>query len=182
MSRLTGYFGARKPAEDSEPPREPAADSGEEIGREDPAREDPAREDLGRDDVFGLIPPQPAANTNAAEDSATESAFDAEPAAASGRNVHTIGITDLSRLSIDNDGRLYWDGKPVEVRRRIMMSRPQIVGATFVAVFVVIGAIGAAVHGSAAALDWACRLGWATTYCPLPEPAPAPPQAPDIPA
>ena len=25
---------------------------------------------------------------------------------------------DLSRLSIDDSGHLYWDGKPVEVRRR----------------------------------------------------------------
>ena len=177
MSRLTGYFGVRKPAEDPEPPPGPEADSRAELGREELGREE-----LGHDDVFGLIPPQPAANTNAAKDSAPESAFGAGPAAAGGRNVHTIGITDLSRLSIDNDGRLYWDGKPVEVRRRIMMSRPQIVGAGIVAVFVVIGAIGAAVHGSAAALDWACRLGWTTAYCPQSEPAPAPPQFPDIPA
>ena len=51
-------------------------------------------------------------------------------------------MTDLSRLSIDHDGRLYWDGKPVEVRRRILMSRAQIVGASIVAAFVVIGALG----------------------------------------
>ncbi len=48
-------------------------------------------------------------------------------------------MTDLSRLSIDHDGRLYWDGKPVEVRRRISMSRAQVVGASIVAAFVVIG-------------------------------------------
>ncbi len=44
--------------------------------------------------------------------------------------------------SIDNDGRLYWDGKPVEVRRRISMSRGQVIGAFIIGMFVVIGAGG----------------------------------------
>ncbi|HEY5962925.1 MAG TPA: hypothetical protein VIU42_02795, partial [Xanthobacteraceae bacterium] len=65
-----------------------------------------------------------------------------------GRNVHGLAAADLTRLSIDNDGRLYWDGKPVEVRRRIQMSRAQVVGASVVAAFIVIGAVGAAVQGS----------------------------------
>ena len=42
-------------------------------------------------------------------------------------------MTDLSRLSIDSDGRLYWDGKPVETHHRLSMSRAQIVGASIVA-------------------------------------------------
>jgi hypothetical protein len=83
-------------------------------------------------------------------------------------------------MSIDNDGRLYWDGKPVEVRRRIMMSRAQIVGASAVAVFVAIGAVGAAIQGSIAAREWACRLGWTTSYCTLPVPQPQ--ARPDLPA
>ena len=170
MSRLTGYFSARKRTQDSAPMPEPEPDS---------------REDHSRDDVFDLIPPRPA-NVNAAEDA--EAAHVADPdmpfeAGAGGRNVHPIAMTDLSRLSIDNDGRLYWDGKPVEVRRRILMSRPQIVGASIIALFVVIGAVGAAVHGSAAALDWACRLSWTANYCPLPDATPPPPPPrPDIPA
>ena len=96
-----------------------------------------------------------------------------------GRNVHPVDMTDLSRLSIDSDGRLYWDGKPVEVRRRISMSRAQVVGASIVAAFVIVGAIGAALQGSAAARDWACRLGWTASYCTLPG---TPAGRPDIPA
>ena len=88
-------------------------------------------------------------------------------------------MTDLSRLSIDRDGRLYWDGKPVEVRRRISMSRAQIVGASIVAAFVVIGALGAAIQGTVAARDWACRLGWTTQHCTVPS---GPPPDSDIPA
>ncbi len=57
-------------------------------------------------------------------------------------------MTDLSRLSIDHDGRLYWDGKPVETHHRLSMSRRQIVGASLVAAFVAIGAIGAAIQGA----------------------------------
>jgi hypothetical protein len=97
-----------------------------------------------------------------------------------GRNVHGLAAADLTRLSIDNDGRLYWDGKPVEVRRRIQMSRAQVVGASVVAAFIVIGAVGAAVQGSLAVRDWACRLGWTTSYCTLP--GPAAPRPIDIPA
>ena len=74
-------------------------------------------------------------------------------------------MTDLSRLSIDYDGRLYWDGKPVEVRRRISMSQAQVVGASIVAPFVVIGALASAV---VAAREFACQFGWSASACTLP--------------
>ena len=74
-------------------------------------------------------------------------------------------MTDLSRLSIDSDGRLYCDGKPVEVHLRISMSRAQSVGASIVAAFVVIGGIGAAMQGAVAAHEFACRLGWSASAC-----------------
>lgn len=118
------------------------------------------------ENVFNLLPPK-----------SPESA-EQQPAP-QGRNRHPVDMTDLSRLSIDSDGRLYWDGKPVEVHRRILMSRTQVVGASIVTAFVVIGAIGAVLQGSIAARDWACRLGWTTNYCTLPG---TPPRRPDIPA
>ena len=89
-------------------------------------------------------------------------------------------MTDLSRLSIDRDGRLYWDGKPVEVRRRISMSRAQVVGASIVAAFVVIGAIGAAIQGAVAARDW--PAGSAGRPAPARCPADQPRNRSDIPA
>ena len=89
-------------------------------------------------------------------------------------------MTDLSRLSIDRDGRLYWDGKPVETHHRLSMSRRQIVGASLVAALVAIGAIGAAIQGASAARDWACRLGWSASACTLPDGLPR--NRPDIPA
>jgi hypothetical protein len=178
---LRSYLNRRKSADESEPPRD--LDSS-------PHDSDSRRDDDG---VFDMVPPplpeEPTADPVALaqeplppDDLPPQELLPEEPAykpQPSGRGVHPIGITDLSRLAIDNEGRLYWDGKPVEVRRRVTMSRAQIVGAAIVAVFVVIGAVGAALNGSAAALDWACRLGWTTNYCATPDTAPP---RPDLPA
>ena len=119
--------------------------------------------------VFELVPPQ----------------TDPEPVAVppepvpAGRNEHPVDMTDLSRLSIDRDGRLYWDGNPVKVRRELLMTRAQVVGASLIAAFIVIGAIGATLQGASAARDLLCRLGWTSSTCTLS----APPQPRfDIPA
>jgi hypothetical protein len=65
------------------------------------------------------------------------------------------------------------------VHRRLLMSREQIIGACVIGAFVAVGAVGAALQGTSAVRDWACRFGWATSVC-------APPSAPrsafDIPA
>ena len=100
---------------------------------------------------------------------------DADPAPSrkSGSHLHQLATADLSRLAIDNDGKLYWDGKPVEVRRRLSLSPEQTLAAGIVAAFLVIGAIGAAVQGSLALHDWGCRLGWTADYCALPGKAPS---------
>jgi hypothetical protein len=105
------------------------------------------------DNIFDLLPPKPA------------EAPEPEP---QGRNTRPVEMTDLSRLSIDSDGRLYWNGKPVETHHRLSMSRAQIVGAGIVAVFVVIGAIASAIQGTVAARELACRLGWSASACVLP--------------
>jgi hypothetical protein len=108
------------------------------------------------DDIFDLLPP------GGTEAAALDSRPEPKP---QGRNRRPVDMTDLSRLSIDQVGRLYCDGKPVEVHHRITMSRGQIVGASMVAAFVV---IAAALQGSVAARDWACRLGWSAGACALP--------------
>jgi len=152
MSLFPAFINARKRNADSDPPTETAGDSHGAAAAAD-------------DNVFNLLPPE-APETAAPEPKPQ------------GRNRHPVDMTDLSRLSIDRDGRLYWDGKPVETHHRFSMSRAQIVGASIVAAFVVIGALGAAVQGSVAALDWACRLGWTTQHCTVP----SGPMRSDIPA
>jgi len=139
MSLFPAFVNARKRQDDSAPLTDAESDS---------------RAADSDDNVFNLLPPETA-----------EPAPEPKPV---GRNRHPVDMTDLSRLSIDRDGRLYWDGKPVEVHRRLMMSRAQIVGASILAIFVVIGALGAALQGSMAARDWACRMGWLSSSCSLP--------------
>jgi hypothetical protein len=170
MSLLPAFINARLRNADSAPPTETSGDS-----------HPPDSQASDSDDhIFELVPPNPT-ETKALEPN-TEPTPEPEPQPEpQGRNVHPVDMTDLSRLSIDRDGRLYWDGKPVEVRRRISMSRAQVIGASIVAGFVVIGAIASAIQGAVAARDLACRLGWSTSACAIPS-GPQPRPGSDIPA
>lgn len=80
-----------------------------------------------REDVFNLIPPRAPDRPTRFEfpeaEPPSEAPVETPAPVETARNVRAVGAMDLSRMSIDNDGRLYWDGKPVEVRRRMMMSR-----------------------------------------------------------
>ena len=179
MSLLPAYVSARLRKDDSAPQAEadrdsPIADTpfadphGDDFRRPDSHATDlDDKTDLD-DNVFNLLPP---AETDHAD------AVASPPPPPQGRNKHPVDMTDLSRLSIDRDGKLYWDGKPVETHHRLAMSRRQIVGAGIVAAFVI---IGAALQATAAARDWACRLGWSSSACALPGVAPR--RASDIPA
>jgi hypothetical protein len=97
------------------------------------------------------------------------------PAKPEGRNVHPATAVDLARLSIDDGGHLYWDGKPVEVQRRLKMSRHQVLGAGIVMFFIVIAAISSAIQATATLSDWSCRTG--LSQCETPS-APKPKAAP----
>jgi hypothetical protein len=149
---------------------------------------DPPQGNL-EDNVFSLVPPEksPEASQGTFQETSQETpqeipqeadkpaekvSGDAEPRAKSGNHLHQLATADLSRLSIDNDGKLYWDGKPVEVRRRLSLSPEQVMAAAIVAVILIIGAIGAAAQGSLALRDWGCRLGWTANYCGLPDKTP----------
>jgi hypothetical protein len=171
MSLLPGFIKARQREDDSAPQTDAVADSyTADSHARDSHSGDSHHAELD-DNVFNLLPPE------SSEPAAPEPV--PEPKA-QGRNRHPVDMTDLSRLSIDRDGRLYWDGKPVETHHRLSMSRRQIVGASLVAALVAIGAIGAAIQGASAARDWACWLGWSASACTLPEGLPR--NRPDIPA
>ena len=61
-------------------------------------------------DIFNLLPPEPPEQPRRT----------AAASPAVGHNSHPVDMTDLSRLSIDREGRLYWDGKPVETHHRFV--------------------------------------------------------------
>jgi hypothetical protein len=163
-------------------------------------------EDAGSHEIFDLVPPsandrfdpkavlipapEPAPTTNLDASAASVAAVAAalqpkEPTLTAADTVSRAAkpAMDLSRLSIDNNGHLYWDGKLVEMRRRVAMSPGQIFAATIIGLFVIIGGTGAAINGSAVAFEWGCKLGWIRSNCTAPVlllPPPPPPRA-DIP-
>ena len=74
--------------------------------------------------------------------------------------LRSISMDEIDLLQIDRNGRLYWDGKPVEVSRRLTFW--QSVGAFIVGTFVVIGSVDSFLQGWTVYHDLACRMGWYT--------------------
>src|SRR5450631_1296636 len=73
-------------------------------------------------------------------------------------NVRPIALSEVDGLGIDADGRLHWNGKPVEIiGRRLDLTNFQVFLAVVVALFTIVGGMGAAAQGWAAYHDWACR-------------------------
>lgn len=61
----------------------------------------------------------------------------------------SIGINRLDLLGVDDDGNLYWNGKPIEVRKSVALSLWQRVGAISVTLSAIVGAGAAAVSAYA---------------------------------
>ena len=59
--------------------------------------------------------------------------------------VQPIGIEDLDRLGLNADNELFWDGKRVEIRRALVLTSFQKVGAVIVSICAILGGIGALV-------------------------------------
>ena len=77
-------------------------------------------------------------------------------------------IAEVDRLGIDRDGRLHWDGKPVEiVGQRLDLTKLQLGLAVVVALTTVVTAGATFVLGWTAYHDWACKVEWpAVVSCP----------------
>jgi hypothetical protein len=74
------------------------------------------------------------------------------------QSVRPISLSETGGLGIDADGRLHWDGKPIEIiGRRLDLTNFQLFLAVIVAFFTVVGGVGTAAQGWAAYHDWACR-------------------------
>jgi hypothetical protein len=77
------------------------------------------------------------------------------------RNVRQISLEETGGLGIDDTGRLYWNGKPVEiVSQRLDLTWAQFVIAVVVAAATVVAALATAVQAWTAYNDWACKTGW----------------------
>lgn len=73
--------------------------------------------------------------------------------------VRPISADDLNRLGIDSSNRLYWDGRVVEVRRRLVLSRLQQSVALAVSAAAVLGGLGAAASGVKDGAEFLCARG-----------------------
>jgi hypothetical protein len=63
------------------------------------------------------------------------------------RNVRRISLDEVDGLGVDNTGRLYWNGKPVEiVGQRLDLTRAQFILALVVAAATVITALATVVQ------------------------------------
>jgi hypothetical protein len=69
------------------------------------------------------------------------------------QDVYPIALEGLDFLGVDSQGRLFWDGKPIEIRKAIDLSRWQTIGAVVVALAAVVGAIAACISAYAAMLS-----------------------------
>jgi hypothetical protein len=77
-------------------------------------------------------------------------------------NVRPIGPDGTLFLGIDENNRLYWDGKPIEIQRRLKFSRLQVAGALAVGIATLIGGLGAGLNEG---LDFGCKLHWWVQWC-----------------
>lgn len=82
------------------------------------------------------------------------------------RGVKPIGYGQMDKIGVDAEGRLYWDGKRVEVSRRLDLSTGERWFALIVGAFTIMGSIGAVAQGWAAAHQWSCQAGYTAKGCP----------------
>jgi hypothetical protein len=80
--------------------------------------------------------------------------------------VSRIPAGDLSRLTVSTDGRLFWDDKPVVIRRRIQLTFWQKLGLLLVGFAALMIALSVALQATITAHDWMCGAKWVTGYCP----------------
>jgi hypothetical protein len=77
------------------------------------------------------------------------------------KDVRVMSLEQLNHLGVrEVSGELYWRGRPVEMKRPLVLSSWQKLAAFVVAAFTIIGALGAVAQGWAAYNDWACKVHW----------------------
>jgi hypothetical protein len=77
------------------------------------------------------------------------------------KDVRPIAMTETGGLGIDPNGRLHWNGRPVEIiGRRLDLTRTQTMVGIAVAVLTLVIAPATVVQAAVVYHDWACKTGW----------------------
>ena len=74
------------------------------------------------------------------------------------KNVKSMSWQGIGLLGIDEENRPYWDGQPIEMRRRLELTFWQMFLAWVTAAAIVVGAIGIVVLALNAGFDLGCKL------------------------
>ena len=82
--------------------------------------------------------------------------------------VEQVGLEDLGRLGINRDDQLFWDGRRIEVRRSLNLTRFQKVITGIVTFFAVLGGVGGFVTGLNNASIFLCAREIHWLSCPMP--------------
>ncbi len=80
--------------------------------------------------------------------------------------VSPIGLEDLGRLGLNPENQLFWDGKRIEVRQALTLTRMQKVLAVIVSVCAIMGSLGGFVTGYNNATVFLCARGHDWLSCP----------------
>lgn len=79
--------------------------------------------------------------------------------------VRVIGNGEIDNLGIDRNNVLYWNGRVVMIRKRLVLTFWQNVLAAFTAAAATLVAISSIAQGIVAYSTWACSVGL-PAYCP----------------
>jgi hypothetical protein len=79
-----------------------------------------------------------------------------------------LSVETIEKRGVNAAGELFWDGKPVEVRKTLLLSPLQRAGAAIVVAASVAGGVGGLAQGITAAVDFGCARGMWRHFCPLP--------------
>jgi len=84
--------------------------------------------------------------------------------------IEQISMENLGRLGIDSADRLFWDGRQIEVKRRLDLTFVQKIFAVVVAVMAVLGGLGGFATGFNDFSEFLCARNSHLLSCPA-EPA-----------
>ncbi|MBV9654259.1 MAG: hypothetical protein JOZ42_06815 [Acetobacteraceae bacterium] len=85
-------------------------------------------------------------------------------------HVRPIDIEDLGRVGISADNELFWDGRRVEVRRRLSLTKIEKAIALLVSLCAVLGGIGGFMTGINNASVFFCARDIHALSCPASHP------------
>lgn len=80
--------------------------------------------------------------------------------------IEPILLEDLGRLGIGERDQLFWDGRPIEIRRPLVLTGLQRVAAAVVTIFAILGGLGGFFSGLNGAALFFCARNIQFLGCP----------------